>query len=604
MRSIVTDVRHLALIDRDDGSVLALTAFRREVQVINPSGADVTTFFAAVDAATQQGEWVVVAADYGLGSAFDHAMPSRNVGSARLRAWVFGNAECLDGGGLERFVNPRCADLPEHERLPGVADLAFSIDAGRYAQKVGQIRKWISDGECYQINLTFAADFTVFGSPLLLYLRLRERQPVRYGGFVSVPGATILSFSPELFFERCGHRIVTRPMKGTAARGASPEEDERHRAALLASEKERAENIMIVDLLRNDLGRLAKSGDVCVEALCAVEAYPTLWQMVSTVTAQLPEASLGDIFRALFPCGSITGAPKIRAMQGIADLEDEPRGLYTGALGWVAPGGDCRFNVAIRTVEIDASRRARLGIGSGIVIDSDPAREYAECLLKARFLTGFDPGFELIETLRLEDGSYPLLPEHLARLESSARSFGFACDRLAIAEALGDIALASVKGLFRVRLTLAHDGRFAITPVAMALAQPDWQIIVADEVLNSQDYLLRHKTTARRRYDRVLASLSDSPSLFDAIFCNERGEICEGARSNVYIERQGVLLTPPVSSGLLPGVMRGRLLASGRAVEAVLRREDLSGASAIFLSNALRGLFPVRLRDVETTRSP
>lgn len=385
-------------------------------------------------------------------------------------------------------------------------------------------------------------------------------------------------------------------MKGTAPRGATAEEDARNRAALLGSSKERAENVMIVDLLRNDLGRLAAPGGVNVEALCAVEAYPTLWQMVSTISADLPNASLRDIFQALFPCGSITGAPKIKAMARIAELECGPRGLYTGALGWVAPGGDCRFNVAIRTLEIDAKRQARLGIGSGIVIDADPAREYAECLLKASFLTGFDPGFELIETIRLVDGAYSLMALHLQRIESSACALGFVCDLSAISELLAAVARESRDGAYRVRLTLAHDGRLSVQHATMSVDVQQWQIVIADEALDGDDYLLRHKTTARSRYDGVLASLAATPEVFDAVFCNTRGEVCEGARSNVYVERDGVLLTPPVSSGLLPGVMRRHLLESGRAVERVLNREDLRTAPAIYLSNALRGLFPVTLR--------
>ncbi|MFT3847463.1 MAG: aminodeoxychorismate synthase component I [Propionivibrio sp.] len=587
---------HFALVDGDEGSALLLTGFRRSIGVLDPTTDDLNDVFAAVEALANHGAWVVLAADYNLGCVFDSAMARQADACPRLRGWVFDRVERLDADALERFIAVRLAELPEDERVSGVADLAFTLSAEIHAERVEQIRRWIAEGDCYQVNLTFAADFTVFGHPLALYARLRARQPVRYGAFVSVADATILSFSPELFFERYGRRVVTRPMKGTAPRDVAPERDAINRAALLASEKERAENVMIVDLLRNDLGRLAAPGEVKVEALCAAEAYPTLWQMVSTVSAELPDASLGDVFRALFPCGSITGAPKIRAMQCIADLEDEPRGLYTGALGWVAPGGDCRFNVAIRTLEIDTARRGRLGIGSGIVIDSDPAKEYAECLLKARFVTGLDPGFELIETIRLVNGVYPLITTHLERLESSARALGFACDRETIAGALGKVSSVCERGSFRVRLTLAHDGRFAVEHVAMRHDMQAWQIVFADETLDSTHYLLGHKTTARSRYDRVLANLAGTPTVFDAIFCNERGEVCEGARSNVYIERQGILLTPPLSSGLLPGVMRRNLLETGRARECVLYREDLLGASAIYLSNALRGLLPVRLR--------
>ncbi|MBP7202068.1 MAG: aminodeoxychorismate synthase component I [Propionivibrio sp.] len=588
---MMADARHFALLDADDGAAWLLTNFRCAIGASDPDAV-----FAAVDVATNGGEWAILAADYELGACFDRAMVQPGASSPRLRGWVFGCAERLDADALECFFADRLAEMPAHDRICGVADAVLTLDAASHAAKVDQIRRWISEGDCYQVNLTFPVDFTAYGHPLALYARLRARQPVRYGAFVLTPEATILSFSPELFFERHGCRVVTRPMKGTAQRGATPEADARNRAALLASSKERAENVMIVDLLRNDLGRLAAPGGVNVEALCAIEAYPTLWQMVSTISADLPDAPLRDIFRALFPCGSITGAPKIRAMARIAEMESGPRGLYTGALGWVAPGGDCRFNVAIRTLEIHAAGHARLGIGSGIVIDADPAREYAECLLKASFVTGFDPGFELIETLRLVEGVYPLMVLHLQRIESSALALGFACDLSAISERLATVARECRDGAHRVRLTLAHDGRLSGQHAKMPADEQQWQIVVADEALDGDDYLLRHKTTARSRYDAALARLAAMPAVFDAIFCNTRGEVCEGARSNVYVERDGVLLTPPVSSGLLPGVMRRHLLESGRAVERVLYREDLLTAPAIYLSNALRGLFPVTLR--------
>jgi len=588
---MMADARHFALLDADDGAAWLLTNFRCAIGASDPDAV-----FAAVDVATNGGEWAILAADYELGACFDRAMVQPGASNPRLRGWVFGCAERLDADALECFFADRLAEMPAHDRICGVADAVLTLDAASHAAKVDQIRRWISEGDCYQVNLTFPVDFTAYGHPLALYARLRARQPVRYGAFVLTPEATILSFSPELFFERHGCRVVTRPMKGTAQRGATPEADARNRAALLASSKERAENVMIVDLLRNDLGRLAAPGGVNVEALCAIEAYPTLWQMVSTISADLPDAPLRDIFRALFPCGSITGAPKIRAMARIAEMESGPRGLYTGALGWVAPGGDCRFNVAIRTLEIHAAGHARLGIGSGIVIDADPAREYAECLLKASFVTGFDPGFELIETLRLVEGVYPLMVLHLQRIESSALALGFACDLSAISERLAAVARECRDGAHRVRLTLAHDGRLSGQHAKMPADEQQWQIVVADEALDGDDYLLRHKTTARSRYDAALARLAAMPAVFDAIFCNTRGEVCEGARSNVYVERDGVLLTPPVSSGLLPGVMRRHLLESGRAVERVLYRGDLLTAPAIYLSNALRGLFPVTLR--------
>lgn len=578
-----------ALFDGDDGGALLLTDYRRPLRFEG----DPSAIFVAAEQAVEQGEWVALAADYELGAYFEAAVPHYAETRPSLRGWAFGQAQRFDRNGVEAFLAGRLGRLPEHERVAGVAEIAPALGLKEYCEKIAQVRRWIVDGDCYQINLTFPLTFRHFGHPLALYTALRRRQPVRYGACVFVPEETVLSLSPELFFARSGTRVVTRPMKGTAPRGATPEEDEANRRALLSSAKERAENIMIVDLLRNDLGRLAGAGAVRVESLCQAEAYPTVWQVVSTISADLPGVGLHDIFQALFPCGSITGAPKIRAMQCIAELEGAPRGLYTGAIGWLAPGGDCRFNVAIRTPELGSDGRGRLGIGGGIVIDARAEAEYAECLLKARFLTGLDPGFELIETLRLEDGGYPMLALHLQRLESSAGALGFACDLSAIRRALVTYAERNASGVYRVRLTLAHAGTWAITSAALGEDSSSKVAIIATETLDPDDYLLRHKTTARSRYDSVLKSLSGRPEVFDAIFLNSRGEVCEGARSNVFVERGGVLLTPPLSCGLLSGVLRRSLLESGRAVEQVLTLRDLSNGDPVYLGNALRGLIPV-----------
>ena len=582
---------YFALFDDDGGGAIVLSEYRRTIS-FDGSG-DPAAVFAAVEAASGQGEWLALAADYELGACFEPAVAA--LASSGMYGWVFAEARHLDAKAVSIFLEEALDGLADNDRVAGVAELEAALGAAQHGRCVEQIRRWIADGECYQINLTFPLDGRLYGHPLALYARLRKRQPVRYGAYLSTPEKTVLSFSPELFFERRGDVVVTRPMKGTAPRGVTPAEDEALRVALLASDKERAENIMIVDLLRNDLARLAAPGKVRVDSLCDAEAYPTLWQMVSTVSADLPEASLLDLFRALFPCGSITGAPKIRAMQLINELEAAPRGLYTGAVGWLAPGGDCRFNVAIRTLDVLPDRRVRLGVGSGIVIDAVAEREYAECLLKSNFLTGFDPGFELIETLRLEAGEYPLLALHLQRLQRSARALGFACALPAIAADLAGHASLRSCGLHRVRLTLAHDGRYHLGLAPMADAGGPWSVVLADELLDADDYLLRHKTSARSRYQRALAALAETPEVFDAIFLNTRGEVCEGARSNVFVERDGVLLTPPLACGLLPGVMRRYLLDSGRAVESVLTVDDLLGAP-IFLANALRGLIPVSLK--------
>ena len=584
-----------ALVDGDDGDVLLFSSYLRSLTATGDKPGEISQVFAAIESARARSEWCVLAADYELAARFDPAMASSRWGAGRLRVAVFASCQRLSAAMLDAWLDGMLYALPEHERRAGVAEVLAALTEAQYVGKVERIKDWIASGDCYQINLTFPLDFRVYGHPLALYAALRQRQPVRYGAYLALPDGLLLSFSPELFFERRGARVVTRPMKGTAPRGASVEEDRKQRESMLASEKERAENVMIVDLLRNDLGRLAVPGKVRVDVLCEAEAYPTLWQQVSVVSADLPYASLAELFAALFPCGSITGAPKIRAMQRIDELEEASRGLYTGALGWAAPNGDCRFNVAIRTFEVDAEGEARLGVGSGIVIDADPEREYAECLLKARFLTGYDPGFGLIETMRLEQGRYPLQVLHLDRLLHSAATLGFALDETALVARLNEHAADHPQGVFRTRLVLSHDGSCAIA--TGALERPDderaWRVRLAEEVLPDNDYLRGHKTTVRERYDRTLASLPDG--VFDALFFNARGELCEGARSNVFVVRDGQWLTPPVRCGVLPGVMRRSLLAAGRAQECVLYREDLLAAQEIYLANALRGVIRVCL---------
>jgi len=600
----MADEGRFALFDDENGGAVILTDFRRIISFsaaeVSDAPADpVAQVFAAIEDATEHGEWVALAVDYEFGACLEPGTVPDCPRNPLLHAWVFGESRSLDAQAVDRFLRDRMARLPDWQQVAGIAELASTTDAPRHAECAEQIRRWITEGDCYQVNLTFPLTFRIYGHPLALYARLRERQPVRYGGFIDSPEATLLSFSPELFFERRGDQVLTRPMKGTASRGSDPQSDRARRDALLASEKERAENIMIVDLLRNDLSRVAAPGRVRVEALCDVEAYPTLWQMVSTVAADLPGVSLLELFRALFPCGSITGAPKIRAMQRIAELERSPRDVYTGAFGWVAPGGNCRFNVAIRTIEASPDGCAKLGVGSGIVIDADPAREYAECLLKSHFLSGFDPGFELIETLRLEQGNYPLLRLHRERIEESARALGFSCDMAAIRKVLEESATHHTKEVWRVRLTLKRNGEPAVKVTPLTKLESRLKLAIGAEQVDSSDYLLRHKTTARARYDRALAGYAEQPEVFDVLFFNQRDEVCEGARSNVFVAVNDgageVLLTPPMSCGLLPGVMRRQLIESGRAVERVLYREDLLGASQIYVANALRGLLPVTL---------
>ncbi len=477
----------------------------------------------------------------------------------------------------------------------------FALTEEEYAARIAAIQEWIRAGDVYQLNFTAPYHVHTTASAAALYARLRARQPADYGAFLHcAAGQHILSFSPELFFrvdtEGERRRIVTRPMKGTAPRGRTTCEDRQEAEWLRSDPKNRAENVMIVDLLRNDLGRLAELGSVQVEDLFAVERHPTLWQMTSTVTANLrPEIRFGDIFRSLFPCGSVTGAPKVRAMQLLAQIEDEPRGVYTGAIGYFSPRQTV-FNVAIRTLELHGNR-GTMGVGSGIVIDSAAAAEFRECQLKAEFLTGtsgwLPERFSLVETL-LWDGSYPLIELHLDRLEDSAQYFGFPCERDEVREVLEKHAQALAgRESRKVRLLLDSSGSLHIASEVLAevsgRCEPG-RVRISRRRTDPRNPMYFHKTTHRPLYADAFGAASLA-GFVDVLFLNRNGEVTEGAISNIFVERQGRLYTPPVECGLLAGVYRRYVLETyPNAEERVLHLDDLRQADAVYLSNAVRGL--------------
>ncbi len=558
---------------------------------------------------------------YVLEPALDGLLPQPPASSPPLPLlWfaLFAPAEVkrLDGVKAEAWLAARAADGGFTISAPR---LQMSREA--YGEKFARIKALIAAGEIYQLNLTLAADFTVEGTPAALYRALRRRQKVAHGAFIEAADFCILSLSPELFVQIVQGEIVTRPMKGTAARGRYGVEDSQLRDALQADEKTCAENLMITDLMRNDLARLALPGSVRVEDLFAVETYQTVHQMTSTVRARLAEGlRLADMLRALFPAGSIIGAPKIRAQQIIAALEERPRGVYTGAIGHLAPrpdggGFDARFNVAIRTLLLRAGKsglwRGEMGIGGGIVADSRCDAEWQECAVKMRFLSEERPRFQLIETLKyVFESGYVLLERHLDRLADSAAYFAFVCDIEAVREALlrhahevGEgLGLAARAGqALRVRLLLFEEGRFEITSQRMAAggvtargkAAP-LRYVMAQKRVHSGDVFLYHKTTRRQFFDGERTRLAAQTGCDEVLFENERGELTEGSITSLFVRRHGedVLLTPPLAAGLLPGTLRAELLACGQAREAVLRRADLRAAEAIYLGNSVRGLQP------------
>ncbi len=540
----------------------------------------------AAQSEAQAGRYVAGYVAYEAAPAFDHALVTRPPSDLPL-LW-FGV-----------FAAPVDRDPPAGGAFT-VGAWQPTVDQPAYRAHIAAVRAAIARGETYQTNYTIRLRASFAGDDRALYERLRAAQRARYCAYLNLGRFRILSASPELFFTWRAGAIVTRPMKGTARRGRTLAEDERAAQWLRESLKNRAENLMIVDLLRNDLGRIAEIGTVHVPALFAVERYPTVWQMTSTVAARTrPDVALVDIFRALFPCGSITGAPKASTMRLIAELEDSPRGVYCGAIGVIEPGGAATFNVAIRTVTIDASTgTAEYGVGGGITWDSDASDEYDEVLAKAALLTEPPPTFELLETLRLEHGDYALRERHLQRLSESARYFGVPLESARVEAALDDHARQYPRESRRVRLLVTHDGtpRVESCPLDPLPAAP-LPVALARSPVSRADRLLYHKTTRRAVYESQRAAL---PEVFDVLLWNEAGEITEFTTGNVVLELDGRRWTPPVASGLLPGTFRAALLDQGAIVERVLTRDDLDRASRIWLINSVRGWVEVRLRDTET----
>ncbi|MCA8374313.1 aminodeoxychorismate synthase component I [Burkholderia multivorans] len=602
-----------ALLDDCDSTASARSSrlysgFVRERVCTDPARLD------ALDAALAQdlrdGLHAVVVGDYEFGRNLQRAQP----GHAPLRFLLYARCERLSRAEVDAWLAAQDgADTPS---IAGVAHMRKSVTRDAFGAAIAAVHDALRAGDSYQINYTYRMNFEVFGTPLALYRRLRARQPVRYGALIALrDGAWIVSCSPELFVEKHGELLRARPMKGTAPRSADPQQDAASAAFLANDPKNRAENVMIVDLLRNDVSRIARTGTVRVPALFSVEPYASVWQMTSTVEAGWRDGTtFADMLRALFPCGSITGAPKHKTMQLIDAIETTPRGLYTGTIGWLdaprdaaAACGDFCLSVAIRTLTLDAPpasapagddrRRGTMGVGAGIVLDSVAADEYAECELKARFLTDADPGFQLFETTcaTRADGIRHV-DRHLARLQRSADAFGFRFEVDALRRAI-DARCAALDGdgPYRMKLSLAKDGTLDIVAAALKPlpAGPVRVWLAADHGFaptRANDALLLHKTTRRADYDRAWQA-AEALGGFDMLFVNERGELTEGGRSNLFVKLDGQWVTPPLASGVLPGVMRAVLLddpAFG-AVERIVTRDDLARAQALLLTNALRG---------------
>ena len=541
---------------------------------------DVAPLLARVDALARDGAWCVGYVCYEAAGAFDEAFETHPPSdpSRPLASFAVYDAPLVDDAAFDSDATATV------QWTGGPARDAFDLT-------IAEILRAIADGEVYQVNATAPLTGTLQGDAFALFEALRRAQPNAYAAYLDFGDDRILSVSPELFFDWRADRLLARPMKGTAPRGATAAEDAAQAEFLRSADKERAENLMIVDLLRNDLSRIATPHSVRVPRLFHTEAWPTVWQMSSDVVATTrPGLTLADVFGALFPCGSITGAPKVQAMRLIHALEDEPRGVYCGAVGVVQPGGAATFNVPIRTLQLrddTAGTRVRCGIGSGITADATAAGEWAEWRHKRAFVDRASQAFELLETLRLEDGVFVDGDAHLARLSEAAGHFAFVSPLASARDALDALRLAHASGRWRVRLLASRAGAARAQAFALATTSSPVRVALADRALAGSDgEFVRFKTTHRAHYDAFAPS---DDSTFDTLLWNERGELTEFTRGNVALLVEGRWLTPALRCGLLNGVARARLLREGRIEESVLMRDDLARAEAVAFFNSLRG---------------
>ncbi|MES2536121.1 MAG: aminodeoxychorismate synthase component I [Pseudomonadota bacterium] len=553
--------------------------------------------------AVQQGRHAIILFSYELGAEL-HAIAPRAAQSAWAQVLLFDRCERLSADEVTAWLGGQ-------DNHTGIGGLQASVDRVQFQQALARIHDYLEAGDTYQVNYTVRLRFDAYGSLPALYRTLRARQPVPYGALIALPdGRAVLSLSPELFLRYRRGQLTARPMKGTAAASGDAAQDAARAAALAADPKNRAENLMIVDLLRNDLGKVATLGSVRVPHLFDVSAYSSVLQMTSTVNAQLrDDVTLAGLISALYPCGSITGAPKRRTMQIIRELEPDARGIYTGAIGWLdaaAAGhgiGDFCLSVPIRTLMLEAPgadgvRAGEMGVGAGITHDSDADDEYAECQLKAQFLTGLENAFELFETMfATRAGGCRHLDLHLQRLRASAAYFGFVLDEKNLREILlRTCAALPAEGNHRLRLALNQAGAVNVQHAPLTPLPLPVRLWLSPQRTEAGDLFLRHKSTLRARYDAAWRA-AEAQGAFDVLFCNTRDELTEGARSNVFIKLNGRWYTPPLGIGVLPGVMRTVLLAdpAWNAQERRLTLDDLYAAEDIVVCNALRGALPATL---------
>ena len=547
----------------------------------------IPALLAALRTAGKQGKYVAGYFNYEAGFALEKKLGLGVETTDAPLAWfgIFNKYQEVDAG-----VIAPCLPAPEGAWL---SPLSPEMDIYAYAKAFAAVKNYILAGDIYQANLTFRAVAQYAGNPLALYALIRARAAAGYGGIVWTGQHWTLSFSPELFFALKNGRVTTKPMKGTAERQADPAADMAAAKELQSDPKQRAENLMIVDLLRNDLSRVCEAGSVEAPDLFRIESYPTVHQMTSLVSGQLQaDQDAISLIESIFPCGSITGAPKIRAMEIIAELEQSPRGVYCGSIGRIDPDGDAAFNVAIRTFRLnETTKQASLGLGSGVVADSRMADEWQECLAKGEFARMSGYGFDLIETMRFEPANGILrLEKHLERMKESARALGFEFDRHAARNGLHAVTFHLEKSS-KIRLLCSKSGIVSIE-VRDAPCAKDGPLNVAIKSLPvaPDDFRLAHKTSDRDFYDAPRRAAQNADEI---LFTDADGFLTEGSFTSLFVERDGKLLTPPLARGLLPSVLRRELIEDGKAAEADLRPEDLQGA--FYLGNSVRGLMRAKL---------
>ncbi|WP_255835613.1 aminodeoxychorismate synthase component I [Kordiimonas sp. SCSIO 12603] len=557
---------------------------------------DIPIALAAIDEAVEAGLYTAGWISYEVGYYFEkrlHHLASRSSEEPLIWMMVTSHRDELTPKQVETLLH---TSRRGNKKSFGIEFKKPDLTEAEYNKAISNIHAFIEAGDVYQINYTFPLPVEIKGCSIELYNELRKNQPVSFGAYINTGETEVLSFSPELFLERKDNQLKSKPMKGTAARGKDAEEDASIEQFLVNDGKSRAENLMIVDLIRNDLSRIAKSGSVQVPKLFETEKYNTLFQMTSTVTATaIKDLTPTQALTAMFPCGSITGAPKVRAMEIIAELEPHARGVYCGSIGYFH-SKSWSLNVPIRTLVRNDDAKSRLSVGSGIVADSNPEGEYQECLLKARFTERTVNEFALIETLLVEEQECKNLDLHMKRIKNSADYFNFAFPKSEIENALkGHASLLNTK--HKLRLLLNKAGAFSIS--SNKLSEPtseNRKIKLSEKRTDSTEVFLRHKTTNRSLYNEEFKrAIADG--YLDVLFINQHGFITEGAISNIFAEIDGNLYTPPLSDGVLPGIHRASMLENNLAIVRSLTLSDLQKAEALYIGNAVRGLRKVAISD-------